>query len=291
MALLWGLSFPRGPGENIMDMVSKSFGSKVSRLPPSLAGHKVAFAPWVAAGFTALGLLVSSCFVEPLGESEKRLDQAGEETGVSTNLYDGADMCQYGIGRGCFDGYVGFKKDFFVAGRSFFNADDLAANFSQMLGETLQVKDSRGNLLVAGQDYTAEMLSTLDQQSFTSGFNFELTGLMQRSGKILESGSFSVNDLLEGTYELRIQRPVRFKLNRNLAPKEAEIPAEPAKRSEAVAAETSPVESKTYCATLYQDSVVEVRKGQRSYQRLSDFKIHVSENECHLTRQQMSVNL
>ncbi len=242
-----------------------------------------------------LGMMVASssaCLVEtPDGQGrhmEKGQSQEAErarDPSPRGTTQAGPGLCQYGIGRGCFDGYVGFKKDFFVGGQSFFNADDFAESFAELL----QVKGPEGILLKPAQDYQVTFLTPVDQRTFVGGFEYELSGELQRSGKISESGSFSVSDLLDGTYELRIQRPIRFLLVKNL-------PITPANPTEtkAPAADTSApqteVATKGYCATLYQNTEVNIRKGFRTYERLNDFKLHLSDRECDLKKHQVTLS-
>lgn len=227
---------------------------------------------------TLLAVAQSGCFVDPDGDDKRFQREAGEispERGTSSSS-TGQGMCQYSLGRGCFDGYVGFKKDFYVAGRSFFNADDFASQFSQLL----QVKDQNGGQLVAGQDFEVEILTPIDQKAFTSGFEYELVGVMVRNGKIPDSGAFSINDLMDGVgYELRIQRPIQFKITKLSRPVPEDSLEPKASETLTPAPKDSP-EEKSYCATLYQDSLIEIRKGLRTYERLNDFKLYFSDQEC-----------
>lgn len=243
-----------------------------------------------------LGMIVGSapaCLVEaPDGQArhqEKGYSQEAERTRDPSprgTTQAGPGLCQYGIGRGCFDGYIGFKKDFFVGGQSFFNADDFAASF----GELLQVKGPDGILLKPDQDFQVTFLTPIDQMAFVGGFEYELSGELQRSGKIPESGAFSASDLLDGTYELRIQRPIRFLLVKNQTTTPVSRPESKDSETEAPLPQTETV-TKGYCATLFQDAEVQIRKGFRTYERLNDFKLHLSDRECDLKKHQVTLSL
>lgn len=234
--------------------------------------------------FTLLSLLASvqtSCFVDPSLDSEKRFESKGDEISTqrgTSSVTTGQGLCQFSLGRGCFDGYIGFKKDFFVSGVSYFNADAFASQFAQLL----KVKDRQGGVLAEGKDFKVEVLTPIDQNSFTSSFEYELIGVMTRSGKVAGNGAFSVNDLMDGSgYELRVQRPIQFKIARLSQDK----PSDPSETSvnKPLSENSDNIdfsEEKIYCATLYQDSLIEIRKGLRTYERFNDFKIHFSEKEC-----------
>jgi len=38
--------------------------------------------------------------------------------------------------------------------------------------------------------------------------------------------------------------------------------------------------TKTYCGTLYADTTLDVRRGQRTWNTFSDFKLHVTDHVC-----------
>jgi hypothetical protein len=231
---------------------------------------------------TFLVMAQTGCFIDPEGGDKRFQNDGGKEISTergTSSASSGQGMCQYSLGRGCFDGYVGFKKDFYVGGRSFFNADDFASQFPKLI----QVKDENGGLLVAGQDFEVEILTPIDQKSFTSGFEYELIGVMVRNGKIPDNGSFSINDLLDGVgYELRIHRPIQFRITKLSRPIPQETPESPSiSDSENFAPEAKELpQGKSYCATLYQDSLIEISKGIRTYERFNDFKLYFSDQEC-----------
>lgn len=146
---------------------------------------------------------LSGCYVD---KPDDRID------GMTAQGVDGrrplpAGDCHLYLGRGCFDGHVAAKTGFFVSSKAFLNADDLAARFDELY----DLKAGRGE----GLD-TAEVLLTittpLDNTTFFSGFEFNLVGPVARQGKVKSDGNFSVSDLPEGSYDLRVQRAVHFTL-------------------------------------------------------------------------------
>jgi len=123
---------------------------------------------------------------------------------------------------------------------------------------------------------------------------------MVRSGKIPENGAFSVNDLMDGGgYELRIQRPIQFGIKERVqrvpvaldpSTMEGSPSGSQGKPSHEVPSESLSAQ-KVYCATLYQDTVVEIRKGMRTYEQLNDFKLYFSDSECSQRRPTATLTL
>jgi len=223
--------------------------------------------------------LVSGCYVDP-GQQDRAPSTAGGETVPNSSqdtsgssLTDQA-TCHYVIGRGCFDGHIAALQEFTVDGKQFFNADDLATRFSELL-----TVDSAGQPLAAGQGYKLTMLTPVDNQSFVTGFAYDLKGERPTSGQVRDNGNFSINDLPEGTYDLRVQKAVRFELSASAATSPAanaagdDVPSPSSVSPKAAVA-------KTYCATLYADTTLDVRRGQRTWNSFSDFKLHVTDNVC-----------
>jgi hypothetical protein len=196
-------------------------------------------------------------------------------------------QCRTTYAKGCFDGYILATKEFTVNGKQFFDASDLATRFGELISA-----DVKG--------YQVALVSELDNQSFLQGFEYVLTGNSMLPGKARSNGGFSLNELAEGSYDLRVFRSVKFTASypKAAAPAKPAEPA-PAKPAEAdgsvstpLASESAPATTdpgvqdapemvtKTYCATLYADTTVDVRRAKRSTETFSDFRLHVTEDEC-----------
>ncbi len=254
----------------------------------------------------AVTALASGCYVDP---AQDRAPQPGD-TATSTHSEDSTPVgeCNFAIGRGCFSGTVTSKKEFFVDGKSFFDADELAARFNELISV-----DSLGEQLQAGQGgYKLELLTPVDNTSFFSGFEYDLTGDAKRAGKLRNDGNFNVNDLPQGTYDLRVMKSVKFKLTATVtkAATAADQPSTPTTGNTTpttgnttpttgdttpTTGDTTPTTGNTtppttpttvaveklFCGTLYADAVVEVIKGKKTpLLTLNDYRLHVTDNEC-----------
>lgn len=225
----------------------------------------MAFRAFIASA--GIAALATGCYVETAE------DRAPTPGGKSEPTRDAGDVgtCRYALGKGCFDGHVVAKQEFFVDGKQFFNADDLATRFHELVEV-----NAEGKALTAGQDFQLALTTPVDNNSFVSGFEYDLVGETTRGGKMKTDGGFSLNDLPEGVYQLRVQRAVKFDVTRDET-----LPAEPVARDGQPAPEPRKVSVvKSYCATLYADTSVEVRKGKRTAENFGDFKLHVTDNEC-----------
>ena len=215
----------------------------------------------------SLVLVQTACFVET--SPNRRREQPGVATPATpaANLPLADDVpgtCRQSDDRGCFDGYLAVKKPFLVEGHAFFNADDLATRFAELvLPRAIDGAPAPAALRVS-------LTTPLDNASFGQGFEYLLTGAIVRSGRVRTDGTFAVNDLPDGSYELRIMRPVAFSLGGSVPPPHATAadshPPAPA-----------PVQR---CATLYADQTVDIRHGQRSYENFSDFRLHLADGPC-----------
>lgn len=285
----------------------------------------------------AVSLLTTGCYVDSAGG---RLPGASGRGIIAPKVdTSAADVgsCSFAIGRGCFDGHVTARTQFFVDGKPFFNADDLATRFRELL----TVENSGTALAADSNGYRLVLATPLGNESFLSGFEYDLTGGAARSGKVRSDGSFGIDDLPEGTYDLRVQKAVRFTLAANTAHPttpsdqavdattatqeawmiaEAAEPAQPAEpngastvpskpqppmpaaaptqapkapasqpdtsaaqptsptpRPDTVSAETI---EKSFCATIYADAVVNIRRGERLWDKFENFRLHVTNSSC-----------
>ncbi len=250
----------------------------------------------VMSGVAALALAaaVTGCYVDSMDQRAPTVGTDSTNTRRSEAEQD-PGACRTNFAKGCFDGYVLSKKDFFVDGRQYFNADDLAGRFAELVKV-----ENEGVALVAGVDYQLALTTPLDNQSFIQGFEYNLTGDYPRSGKVRTNGNFAVNELPEGTYDLRVQRPVKFTVTRQVAVEAQESdavePQDPVRDGDAPAPEETAAPEmkavvKSYCATIYTDTVVEVRKGKRAFDNFGEFRTHVTDHDCAATTTSGGISL
>lgn len=237
-----------------------------------------------------LGGSLSSCYVETIdGEREnssaRRIKQDGRQE--ATPMDAEAGQCRVTALKGCFDGHVIAKKEFLVEGKTFFNADDLATRFSELI-----TVEQLGGDPVNPAKFRIELLTAMDNPSFLHGFEYYLSGGTVRSGTIRNNGVFNISELAEGSYELRLQKAIQFAVhqveeqvpestpNPSPAPTPglAETPAESA--ALALADQQGATSAKVYCATLYADKTIDIRRGQRLWEPFNEFRLHVIDREC-----------
>lgn len=233
-----------------------------------------------AAAFT--GLLATGCFVE---STDTRAPNGGAEiarTGGKSSDVE-AGVCRFAIGKGCFDGHVLSRKEFYVDGREFFNADD----FSPRFGELVSI--DHGELKLAeGEKFQLTVHTKIDNDGFIDEFEYDLTGdnAVARRGAVRRTGNFSINDLPPGIYDLRVQKPIKFTVSGKVE-QQATDPANP----DADPVRTVEEVSRKYCATLYQDTTIEVLKGQRAQETFTHYKLHVTDLECSADGNQTKISL
>lgn len=259
--------------------------------------------------FVATVLLASGCYVD--SAPQDRATTGGNNTTIDTTRESDAGLCRWTISKGCFDGYVIAQKDFSVDGKQFFNADDLSAHFAELVP-------------VDGKDYSIVLATQLDNQSFVQGFEYVLKGELVRKDKIRTNGSFSINELPEGQYDLRVLRAVRFTVSHQVAkaetqpvaPLQSVAPATTTSSStptgtqasgpgatQTDAPATAPAVTvapkvatetvaKVYCATIYADTTIDVRRGKRATpETFTDFRLHVTDAECEAAGSSATIKL
>jgi hypothetical protein len=209
----------------------------------------------------ALMLLASGCYVEPAQESpEKRVDTVGHAT-KHPAVESPAGECRFGEGRGCFDAFLSSRRSLNVAGKTFFNADDLAARFGELVIKSATSEDPNDNDNDKVSTKTLRLDTPIDQGSFLAGFEFELNGATKRSGRVRPNGILSLHDLAPGSYDLRLSRVVRYT---TVLTEEGQ----------------SRPESKSSCAILFADTPVEIQPGQRVWENISDFQVQIIGPTC-----------
>ncbi len=190
----------------------------------------------------------------------------------------GSQGCRFALGLGCLNGHVSAMQGFLVDGHEFFNADDLHTR----LGELLEV-ESQGQILAQGANgYDLNLITPLDNNSFVSGFRYDLSGQIARSGDVRADGQFSADDLPAGDYQLRLQRAVRFILTSPLTKSNDGRDDKDYKGGKDNTSLTlvSTEAAKLFCATLYADNTVTIREHQTAWIDLSKFRLHVTSAEC-----------
>ncbi len=173
--------------------------------------------------------------------------------------------CRLSKRSGCFEGQVTSAQDLRVKGKSFFDADSLRQRFKELL--SLQ---GQNGMALTEAEYEINFLTPFDNRNFASGMEVYLKGDYAKSGRVMRSGKFSMHELPQGEYDIRVQKLIPFQVTYTAA-------AEP---SEDGASGQTDVYTKTYCATLYADSSVEIRHGQRSRQVFDEYEIYLLDREC-----------
>jgi hypothetical protein len=254
----------------------------------------------------ALLLSTAGCYVDDLQE------RAPSTADADRNGYD----CRLTLSTGSFDGHILTETEFSIEGKTFFNADDLAV--PTRFAELVTIKKD-GVALKAGTDFDVVLVSQLGRDNFADDFEYFLNGEGTRSGAVRGDGNFSVNELREGLYDLRVQKAIRFRIVEKAtvaataepeAPAADEAPAvEPAEPAEPTAggdttepAATEPAvtedastqpspaqpaavpaaqpEGKEFCATIYANTQLDVRRNKRAFVSFGDYKMYVTDNEC-----------
>lgn len=270
----------------------------------------------------SVATFAAGCSIEPLDTQRPglpRIDSHGQMVGSGQDGGGDVDSCRFELGKGCFDGHVAAKTTFLVDGKQFFNADDLATRFHELLTVA-----SAGKALTDGTDgYQMTLATPLDNASFYQNFEFDLSGPTARSGQVRSDGDFGIDDLPEGNYELRLSKPVRFQLAAAVAlkapvakttdglggtPPSAQTavpavnpasgvtppaaggattaggstvpPTGPAANQTPVATAQTQTITRSFCATLYVDATVQVRAGSRTYLTFSQYQLHVTDDQC-----------
>lgn len=213
----------------------------------------------------AVAVTTTGCYFETI-DDERAAVPGIPSDGGDTARREGA--CSMDLAHGCFDGNVVSMQDFFVEGTQFFNADALGRRFAELVS----IENKDGLALVAGKDFELRLDQPLNNRSFLSGFTYDLAGDVARRDDIGRDGNFSINDLPEGSFNLRLQRPVRFVAVQQVTRDRREENAD----AEAV---VETVET-PYCATIYTDATIEIRPGTRTSESFRDFQLYLSNNVC-----------
>lgn len=179
----------------------------------------------------------------------------------------GASECRFTASSGCFEGEIPAAPNLTVREKSFFDADDLRNRFKELI---VVKPDSRD-----GTTPDFALLSQIDNKSFARGFQIFVKGEDSKSAAPLATGGFVLNKLPEGVYEVRVAKPVKFKLAEKPVDNPNTDPANP----DPVGGNTT-VREKTFCATLFAETTIEIRAGERTRFVFDEYDLYVTDNAC-----------
>lgn len=225
----------------------------------------------------AIAITLTGCYVDDI--KDDRAEQIGDAVPNHNPPDNDHGTCRKTIAKGCFDGHVVTKSEFRVDGKTFFDANELASEFCELV-----VLDDNGDKLAACKVGTIDMAQPIDNDNFSQGFEYLLTGDSARTGKVQNNGNFSLNELPEGLYDLRVQKSLKFVLK---YARTVEVPdvdgAEPTTAEEQMA--------RSVCATLYFDTQLDVRRGAREFGTFSDYQLHYGEGDCNASQSSRVLSL
>ena len=293
----------RGPTTRIRPQISARLGTRISSRKTSRLCK--AITPWVTQCLSVA--LLSGCYVDASKDGHAPLKRQ------PTSAHDPAqarhpEICRFYNDNGCLNAHVDALQNFFVDGKEFFNADDLSNRLHELIHVESHGKPLEPDAIGAG-GYKLTLTAPLDNDSFATGFSYDLTGPVARSGEIRQSGNFNSDDLPVGDYRLRVQRSVKFQLVKLASAPATPAPdqgntqepptapahtdnaptansvalaTEPDHASQAPTSDSKPIASagKFYCATLYTDAEVSIRENQALWLNFNHFHLHLSANEC-----------
>lgn len=226
------------------------------------------------------GLLLTGCFVEsaetraPIPSAQGANKQESE-----------AGVCRYTVGKGCFDGLILSRNVFRVDGREFFDADNFAPRFAELISI-----DQGDFKLAEGEKLQIVVQTKIDSEGFLDGFEYDLTGAdgsaFVSRGAVRRTGGFSINNVPQGIYDLRIRKPIKFAVVGKV-----EVLTADTNNPDAEPVRTVKEVSRQYCATLYQDASIEILKGKREQESFNHYKLHVTDLECSTDGNQTRITL
>ncbi len=212
--------------------------------------------------FVCSYLVLAGCYVEDLSErtpsahggfTQQDLPQETQLTKVERRRGE----CFHDGVTGCLEGNISSAMNLSVSGKAFFDADDLANRFH----EIVEVRATDGKVLEHGKDYRMSLTPSFSNQTFAQDFQVFIKGERPDAVDVRSSGKFFLNQLPEGEYEIRVQRPIRMLV-------------------ELLQAEGDPIKM-VDCATLYQDGSFEIIKGEKAEaMTFDDLKIYTTATAC-----------
>jgi len=225
----------------------------------SLIGKEVSMKRHFVA-FALVLPMVAGCYVD---RAEDR-DQVGSsnQPGVSKTP---VGECRYSFSTGCFEGEIPAAPNITVKEKSFFDVNDLKTRFSELVEVKFDDRDAGG----AEPEFT--LLSQLDNRNFSKGFQIFVKGKDSRAADPLATGGFVLNNLPEDVYQVRVAKPIKFKFSQMTSVSDAVNPDAPAQQV---------LKEKIFCATLFAETAVEVRAGERTRFVFDDYDLYVTDHAC-----------
>jgi hypothetical protein len=201
--------------------------------------------------------LVAGCYVD---RAQDREEIGSTQPGAGKTP---VGECRYSLNSGCFEGEIPAAPNVSVKDKNFFDVNDLKTRFKELITVKLDSRD--------GEEPAFTLLTQLDNKSFAKGFQIFVKGEDSRSAEPLATGGFVLNKLPEGVYQVRVAKPVKFKLSQTINqtdPANPDAPAQPV------------LKEKTFCATLFAETAVEIRVGERTRYVFDDYELYVTDNAC-----------
>jgi hypothetical protein len=197
----------------------------------------------------AVALLLSSCFFDA-GSATRRTEDEYKADADATGF-----QCRYSLGTGCIEASIPAAPEVTVNGKPFFDANDLAGQFEQVLAGSAPAVQA--DLLSKGGKI--EFLTRIDNKAFAKGFQIFIKGQTAHAADALATGGFMVHRVPEGAYNMRVQKLVKYKIVQEQAPSEAEA------------------EDPLFCATLHAEANVEVYAKERLQYLFDDYELFVAD--------------
>ena len=202
--------------------------------------------------------MVSGCYID---RPEDREAIATTPPAPKTSVGE----CRFSTLSGCFEGEIPAAPNVTVKDKNFFDVNDLKTRFKELISVKIDSRDA------AGDEPEFALLTPLDNKSFSRGFQIFVKGEDSRSAEPLATGGFVLNKMPEGVYQVRVAKPIKFKLTQSVTQTDPANPDAPA---------TMVTKEKTFCATLFAETAVEVRIGERTRHVFDDYDLFVTDNAC-----------
>lgn len=206
---------------------------------------------WLSA---LLGLLATGCYEVPQDRLTDDIDSSMDRD---------IQQCSMSLRTGCVQGTIMAAPEIYVNNRKFEDSEDFALMFSELV--TVENKDGE----TLDRDlYSIELMTPINNRHFTNDFQIYLRGSDARTTDVLRNGSFQLNHLRPGVYDVRAQRKLVFKVTKNeVLDKDS---------GDVLEAESE----KFYCATLKSEQTLQLGSGQRVDPVFEEFDLFWREQGC-----------
>ena len=209
----------------------------------------------IAATFSIF--MLSGCYVETKNDDETN------NTGRSLRAPGDEQECQVSRTSGCFTGEIASAPDITVEGQKFFDAETMREHFADLI----TIEPVNGQQL-RPEDYSISVQTEFDNNSFARDFVVYVKGEVATNARVNSRGGFDVNRLPEGSYEVRLARPIVFEIKYRAL---ANDPNNPDATTEL---------SKKRCAMLYTEAFIDVEAGKVTREVFDSYKLHVDDKDC-----------